>query len=74
MAARGKECEALSGRVLVMGGVRGFLTQIPVKLYHRVVTQRRPRTLQGFAMDATNFDYCYTEQAQINENGIIRVG
>lgn len=47
--------------MLVMGGVRGYLTHIPVNFYHRVVTQRRPRTC-CFTVDATNFDSCYTEQ------------
>lgn len=49
--------EALTNRVkswvLVMGGVRGFLSKIPVKLYRSVLTQRGPSALfWGFFRDS----------------------
>lgn len=50
--------------MLVLGGVRGFVTQTPLNVDHRAVTQRRPRARCCFAVDATNFDCCHTEQWQ----------
>lgn len=51
-----------------MGGVRGFMVQIPGKLYHSCDSEEAENTLND-----TNFGCCYTEQEQTHENGIVGV-